>query len=357
MTVSNWTGFETYQRLASQFSPPGLERPVREVMIELLTPYAKSMKTDRIGNLYAFMGSGSDHSIMVSAHMDEVALVVRQITYEGLLCVLPQGFIKAESFRDQQVVVLAGQRNIPGTASVQNIDKETAIADIRIDVGAKDRKEVAELGIRLGDRVCFEPKIEALDSDSIAGKSADDRTGLYVLAKIAQRLSKVDIEIPIVLVGTVQEEGIDTFIAWSGAHVAANTLQPILMLGIDTIDAVEEGSANIPPNRPEVNIKDGLGILRGAQDLHPGLADYLLERSVSMEISHQIVPLSATAADYTSIARAHEGVPCAGLGIPILNTHSAREIFNWPTVETAVDFISEILRESKRLVQISNQLS
>ena len=57
-----------------------------------------------------------------------------------------------------------------------------------------------------------------MGSGMVIGKSADDRVGLYVLAEVARRLAGRPLAARLVLVGTVQEEGIDTFIAWVGAR-------------------------------------------------------------------------------------------------------------------------------------------
>jgi len=321
----------------------------------LLSPYVRSVETDNIGNLYAFIGKNKGPIVMLSAHMDEVALVVNRVTERGFIKVIPQGLLRPEQFFLQHVVVLGGKGIVPGIANIPNGHTNTSLHNVLIDIGAHSEKDVHKLGIRCGDRVCFSPQIRPLGADMIVGKAADDRTGLYVLAEVARQLEDKDLEIQLVLVATVQEEGVDTFVAWAGAHIAAQKLNPVLMLGIDTIDAWDWIPMNSYQKNPSIRLDGGLGVLRGAQDLHPGLVDHLLAQASANGFQHQIVPLAATVADYTTISRAREGVPCAGLVIPVRHPHSASEIFKWKTVEDIVNLLLNILSEPQELLSSARQ--
>jgi len=355
MTSTNWSGFNEYSQVATAFGPPGMEGPVREVMSKLLRPYARVIETDRIGNLYAVMGPDEAPTVMLSAHMDEVALVVSGVTERGFIRVAPQGLLRPRSFCLQPVAVLGVNGPVQGIANIARQHGEALISDVLVDVGARSVPEVRELGVLPGDRVCFSPQIRALGADMIVGKAADDRVGLYVLAAVARGLARVDLAAKVVLVCAVQEEGVDTFVAWAGAHVAAQRLDPALWLGIDTVDSCDCVSEVGLADNSETSLADGVGILRGAQDLHPGLVDHLLARARNHGVQHQIIPLAATAADYTRVSRAREGVPCAGLAIPIRHPHSSSEIFLWRTVEDAVDLVLDVLSEPLELLHIAAQ--
>jgi len=356
MTSTTWSGFEEYSRIAAAFGPPGMEGGVRKVMGALLQPYARAVETDRMGNLYAVMGPDHGPIVMLGAHMDEVALVVSAVTESGFLRVMPQGLLRARDFVLQPVSVLARDGPVQGIADVARQGGEYAISDILVDVGARSAKGVGELGILPGDRVCFAPGTRALGPEVIIGKAADDRVGLYVLAAVARELARADLSAKVVLVCTVQEEGVDTFVAWGGAQVAANRLDPALFLGIDTVESCDHDNGPGSPAHSRIGLADGVGILRGAQDLHPGLVDHLLSRARSRGLRHQIVPLAATAADYTRVSRARQGVPCAGLAIPIRHPHSGSEMFLWRTVEDAIELILGVLGEPQELLRIGAEL-
>jgi endoglucanase len=279
--------------------------------------------------------------------MDEVALVVTEVSKQGFLRVAPQGLLQPDRFRQQAVTVLGTKGQVSGIANAAKATRRHPF-DVWIDVGTHSPEEVAQLGILPGDRVCFAPHIQPLGDAMVTGKAADDRVGLYVLAEVARRLTGRQLSIRLALIGTVQEEGVDTFVAWSGAHVVGRRLSPVAMLGIDTVDARNDSG-----ECQGVTLPAGLAVLRGAQDLHPGLVDHQLARAVSIGMRYKIVGLAATAADYTVIARSGQGIPCAGLGIPVCHTHSASEVFCWQTVEDVVSLLLEIVENPTELCRIA----
>ena len=72
-------------RLADAFGVPGMEDEVRSLMAEALAPMAE-ISYDRFGCLIArHVGTSERPRVMLPAHMDEVGLIVRQITDDGFL--------------------------------------------------------------------------------------------------------------------------------------------------------------------------------------------------------------------------------------------------------------------------------
>ena len=72
--------------LSNAPGPSGFENPVREIMKRELSPFVDSLDTDGMGSLIAIKnGPSSSPNIMLSAHMDEVGLLVRYITDEGFI--------------------------------------------------------------------------------------------------------------------------------------------------------------------------------------------------------------------------------------------------------------------------------
>jgi tetrahedral aminopeptidase len=352
MISASWNGFRKYKKLASAYGPPGLEGEVRDELTHMLRLHTAQLETDRIGNLYAEMGPIESPAIMISAHMDEVALVISGATEKGLLRVKPQGYLQPKQFDQQPMAILTTHGPVNGVSKIYQSDQQPTFADVRIDVGASTVGDIESLGIQLGDRACYNTQIELMNSGVVCGKSADDRTGVYALAEIARRLVGKSLPFRVVLTGTVQEESIDTYAAWAGAGVAAKRVDPVLMLGIDTTGTSELGSENVLG----ITLEGGIGIMRGAQDLHHGLVDHILEVARNKKILYQIIPLPSTAADYTTVMRAGMGVPCAGLVIPVHHPHSSNEIFLWKTLEDAVNLIIELLDEPYELVRISNEV-
>ncbi|GIS64978.1 MAG: hypothetical protein CM1200mP3_12260 [Chloroflexota bacterium] len=63
-----------------------LKESVRNIMRRELAPLSDSLSTDGIGSLIAAKGvSERKPKVMISAHMDEVGLMVRYITEDGFI--------------------------------------------------------------------------------------------------------------------------------------------------------------------------------------------------------------------------------------------------------------------------------
>src|SRR3989304_4428175 len=105
MGSSNWQGLDGYIRLASAFGPPGLGGPVRDELRRVLHAHCQALTIDRIGNLTARFGPKGPPAVMVIAHMDEVAFVVKAINSKGELGLLPQGWLAPEKLQAQDMVV------------------------------------------------------------------------------------------------------------------------------------------------------------------------------------------------------------------------------------------------------------
>jgi len=74
----------------------GAESLVRNFLRETIKPFVDTINIDKIGNLIAVKnGHLSGPKVMISAHMDEVALMIIDITSDGFLKFRPVGGIDA----------------------------------------------------------------------------------------------------------------------------------------------------------------------------------------------------------------------------------------------------------------------
>ena len=84
------TGIELIKALSCAFGPSGCEDAVRELIIEQIEGSCDGYCVDKSGNLIAkIRGRGMDYDpadprrVMLAAHMDEVGLMVTEITEDG----------------------------------------------------------------------------------------------------------------------------------------------------------------------------------------------------------------------------------------------------------------------------------
>ena len=143
---------ETYTRqralleeLSNAFGPTGHEGPVRAIVRRELTPLADAVETDGIGSLIARIGDESDGvpRVMLSAHMDEVGLMVRHITPEGFLTIQTLGGWLDQALINQRWIVMTRNGPDPRTHRHKNRPRHAARGPY---AGLQERKHVHRCG-------------------------------------------------------------------------------------------------------------------------------------------------------------------------------------------------------------------
>ncbi len=214
--------------LTSLFGASGSEGDVRQAVLNEIRPYCDRIEVDRLGNVIAFKQGAAEASftLMLSAHMDEVALMVTHIDADGYLKFDTVGGIDARVLAGKHVVV--GRRKIHGVIGVlapHLSKKEDApkIEDFYIDIGAKN-KEDAEKYTEIGDMVGFDTDYREFGENLVCAKALDDRAGCHILIELIKR----DLPFDAYFAFTVMEE-----IGCFGAVTAAYGICPQYALVIE----------------------------------------------------------------------------------------------------------------------------
>lgn len=223
------------QKLCMANGISGDEAAVRELIIEIIKPYADEIKTDALGNLLVHKkGKNRPKSrLMLSAHMDEVGLMVTDITSDGYLKFDEVGGIDRRVIIGKNVVV---NNNVNGVVGIKPIhltkgDEGSAIpdySDLYIDIGAKNAEDAAKV-VSIGDSICFDAEFTQTDT-MIQCKAIDDRFGCLVLIEMI----KSDLDYDMDFAFVVQEE-----VGLRGSVTAAYTIAPDYALVVETTTAAD----------------------------------------------------------------------------------------------------------------------
>lgn len=202
----------------------GNEHEVRNYIIQNLEDKFLKHYTDNIGNLIVKgkTDGSSGLKVMLSAHMDEVGLMVNYITEDGKLKFSPVGGLDSRILAGQHVRV--GRDRIPGVIGYKSIhlqdksERESVIKlkNLYIDIAAKDR-ENAEEYVKTGDYAAFASEPVFFGESRIKAKALDDRAGCAVLMELLKEVWPFELYACF----TVQEE-----VGLRGALVAANRIKP-----------------------------------------------------------------------------------------------------------------------------------
>src|SRR5947209_5981585 len=111
---------ELLGKIADAPGPPGFEEPIRKVMVDIMKPYAASLRFDGMGSIIATQGTQGPR-IMVDAHMDELGGMIRRVTANGFLTMQTLGGWPDQALVHQRWTLLESRgpvRAITGTRDI-----------------------------------------------------------------------------------------------------------------------------------------------------------------------------------------------------------------------------------------------
>ena len=170
------------KRLCMANGISGDEGAVRELIIEEIKGYA-DYKIDALGNLLVHKKGKkpAQNRLMLSAHMDEVGMMVTDITAGGFLKFDEVGGIDRRVLIGKQVTV--GKNNVPGVIGIKPIhlckgEEHKTIpeySEMTIDIGADSAEQALEV-VGVGDSVQLVSEFIETETH-LNAKAIDDRFG------------------------------------------------------------------------------------------------------------------------------------------------------------------------------------
>lgn len=318
------------------------ETPVCHYIRDRIEGKVDSLSTDRLGNLIALKGqTKKGPKIMLSAHMDEVGLMVVGIDPSGLLKVKTVGGIDERVLISKRVLV--GPERIPGVIGAKPIHLQEReerqnplkISALFVDVGATDRSD-AEKDVKIGDLIAFDVKAETFGDGLFKGKALDDRAGCAVLMNLIEN----QYDLPLAFAFTVQEE-----VGLRGATVAAYGLNPDLAFVVETTSA-----GDVPPlKKHQASTRLGQGPAISFMDqsiiVSPALVEQLVTITNTAGIAYQFRKATVGGTEAGVINQARSGVPAAVISIPCRYIHSPVGVLSLDDFTQTIKLIDAVLRK------------
>lgn len=300
------------------------EDEVRDFIRTQAQPYADSIRTDAIGNLIVFKKGKkpTGNKLLLSAHMDEVGLMVKKIEEDGTLRFSTVGGIDRRVLLGKRVFV--GEKRIPAVVGNKPIHLTTKedrksvpkLDQLYLDLGAENREEAEQL-VSLGDVATFDPECMEFGNRMLKAKAIDDRVGCAVLLT----LLKEDLPMDCTFVFSAQEE-----VGTRGAFGYAFSVKPEVALVVEGTTASdipgtpEHMTVCAPGLGPVIPFMDGGTIYdRGLFELLRRLAE---ENGIPWQTKHRV----AGGTDGRTIQRSRQGVRVAGVAAAVRNIHTPSSV-------------------------------
>jgi putative aminopeptidase FrvX len=338
------------RRLTEAPGPSAFEEEVRRIVVAEFDALGADVAFDGLGSVHAELpGNGNGPRVMVTAHLDEVGLMVQHINADGFIRVKNLGGLLGHAYPDQRWTILGRNGPVLAFSGLPTTHVATAaqrnqvwdVADVFLDVGATSREEVEAMGIRPGDGIAPWSPFTVLPNGRYAAKGWDDRVGIAVMIAAARRIRAEGIDLPgnIVWVATTQEE-----IGLRGAQTAVDMARPDIGISIEA--GVAADYPGIGPQQAQERLGGGPGIFLLDSSMIPNrkFRDFFFRVAEESGIPLQADVLTGYGEDGAEIQRFDTGRASVNMTVPARYLHAHSGIIQRSDFDHAVDLLIEVLR-------------
>ena len=327
-------------------SPVGFEHTGQRLWIDYIKPFVDEIFTDPYGTAVGVINPTSDFKVVIEAHVDEISWFVNYITNEGLMYLKRNGGVDHQIAPGQRVWIHG--KNGPVKAvfgwpaihtRIGSSDKEPVpkVENLFLDCGARNKKEIEDLGIHVGSVVTYQDGFDELAYDYFIGRAFDNRIGGFMIAEVARLLKENKQKLPfgLYVVNAVQEE-----IGLRGAEMIARRIKPNIAI---ITDVTHDTGTPMINKMVEGDTSCGKGpSLSYGPAVHNKLLQLVENIAQKADIPVQLRAVSrSTGTDTDSFAYANDGCPSVLISIPLRYMHTTVEMLHRNDVEQTIRLIYE----------------
>lgn len=340
--------FSFLGNLISTPSPSGYEDKARKVFEDYVKDFAEVGEPDKIENGYCRVGSKDNNApcIMLSAHIDEIALQVQNIDKEGFIHFVCDGGVDRKAILASNVTILHDGNYINGVIGKKPIhiehkdgeayNKATELKDMKIDIGCNSNEEASKY-VSVGDPIVIRGKqsIVNLYNDRIAASGIDDKIGVFVVAETIKVLSVIGLKnISVYGVACTQEET-----TGSGAVSAAKQIEPDFSIDYDVTFATDD--KYVDENEwGDVKLGKGGAIAYGV-DCNNKFAKFV--KNTVKDIPYQEFSLDCGGTNTRKIKQSSFDCHTLLMSIPERNMHTQVEVCDMNDIISLIDMTVETI--------------
>jgi len=366
MFVERELDWELLEKLCSIHAMSGHEDAMVTFLHDRIAPIVDSISVDNLGNVVGVL-TGSKYPasrLMLQAHMDELGLVVRNVTADGFLLVERVGGVPEKTLLGQRVDVVTEDGGIvtgyvgPKSHHVTKPEEKYKVPNIHdmfIDVGLSSSEAVEEAGIKVGDPVIYHPNFCRFGDGMISSKALDNRVGVFVLLEALRALACNRPPSTLVFSFTVLEE-----FSIRGSLPAIAAVEPDAIISVDVTIAtdtpVEEPLHPVALGHgPAIKMMDfhGRGTLAGlfpSPKLRRFIESVAKEQGIPLQ-REVIVGVITDPAFQLYVGK--KGQVIAGISIPQRYSHSPIQTCHESDIVWAIDLVETAARAFTPEVDLS----
>ncbi len=342
-------GMETLlKKLVDSPSISGSEENVRDLIKKELKPYVNEIKIDKIGNLIARKGKGNP-KIVLAAHMDELGLMVKYIDDRGFLKFDTVGGWDERILPAKKFMIHGSNGPVVGVIGskpphLQERDEQKIpfkAKDLYLDVGASGKKDISKIGIRVGDFITRDGKLDKMFGSRLTGYGFDNRIGCLVMIEAMKRLK--GFKGTVYAVGTIQEE-----LGLIGIRGSVYSINPDVVLALDTTIAGD--TPDLKPGESGIRLGAGpaLAIKDAVTVVNPRIKKWITDTAKKNKIKLQYEVMDGGATDASIVPMIREGIPAGSVLVPTRYVHTPVEVADMKDIENAVKLVVDAVKSASK---------
>jgi putative aminopeptidase FrvX len=331
-------------------SPTGFESGGQKIWLNYLKPYIDEHFVDTYGTAVGVINPKAPYKVVIEAHADEISWFVHYITKDGFIYLCRNGGSDHQIAPSKRVNIHTEKGIVKAVFGwpaihVREPGREEAptLKNIFLDLGCKNEKEVADLGVHVGCVVTYEDELMELNNRYYTGRALDNRIGGFMIAEVARLLKERKDKLPfgLYIVNAVQEE-----VGLHGAEMIARRIKPNVAIITDVCHDTQTPMMN---KISSGDLSCGKGpVLSYAPAVQNNLLKLIVDAANKEKIPFQrLAAARATGTDTDAFAYSTEGIASALISLPLRYMHTTVESVDKRDVEEVIKLIYASLKSIK----------
>lgn len=331
-------------------SPTGFESSGQKIWLNYLKPYIDEHFVDTYGTAVGVINPKAPYKVVIEAHADEISWFVHYITKDGFIYLCRNGGSDHQIAPSKRVNIHTDKGIVKAVFGWPAIhvrepgrEESPTLKNIFLDLGCKNDKEVADLGVHVGCVVTYEDELMELNNRYYTGRALDNRIGGFMIAEVARLLKEKKDKLPfgLYIVNAVQEE-----VGLHGAEMIARRIKPNVAIITDVCHDTQTPMMN---KIASGDLSCGKGpVVSYAPAVQNNLLKLIIEAAKKEKIPFQrLAAARATGTDTDAFAYSMEGIASALISLPLRYMHTTVETVNKQDVEEVIKLIYASLKTIK----------
>lgn len=317
----------------------GFEASASNEIKKYFEQYCDKVWVDTFYNVIGYKQGSSKNGkkIMITAHYDQIGMIVAGYEKDGFLRVSNLGGIDTKALLAREVTV-HGKKDVfgvigakpPHLLSSDEIKKNVKLSELFIDTGLPD-EELKET-VTVGDPVSINSPVVKMINECVAGRSLDNRCGIAACVLALEKLKNIKHENDVYVIATVQEET-----GLIGAISSSYEIEPDVAVVIDVCHG------DMPEADKASTFTLGKGVPVGiGPAFHRRFTEQLLELAEKEGIPTQLcVEAGDPGTEAWAIQVSRMGIAVVEICIPLRYMHTGAELVDSKDVDMAADLVSK----------------